>query len=213
MMEFVVFENTSSELFTPGDRMILLKSFSAPAPTPKVFRESIDGMDGELDFTEYAGEVRYNSREVKIEFRDMTGRDYRQLMNFINGQRVKIIYSAIPDYYFAGRCEEIKQAEESHVVDLQCTFICSPYMLARHKRTITETVTTSKTIKLQAARMSVIPTVTVSAAMTLTYDGNTIPLDAAGTYTLPAIVITKAPKNMTVSGSGSITISWRDGVI
>ena len=213
MMENVVFENTSGDFFTPADFGILLKSFTAPAPQPKVFRESIDGMDGDLDFTEYAGEVRYNDREVKVEFRDVSGKEYRKLMTFLAGQRVKLMYSGIPDYYFAGRCEEIKQEERSHVVDLECTFVCSPYLLARTKRTVGLTVSTSGSVQLKALRMTAIPTISVSAAMTLTYDGKTVTLDAAGTYTKPEIVITSTPKTLTIAGSGDISITWRDGVI
>ena len=213
MMENVVFENTSGEFFMPAEYGILLKSFTAPAPTPKVFRESIDGMDGELDFTEYAGEVRFNDREVKAEFRDVSGKEYRQLMTFLAGQRLKLMYSAIPDYYFVGRCEEIKQQERSHVVDLECTFICSPYLLARNKRTVGLTVSSSASVKLKALRMSVIPSITVSAPMTLTYDGNTVALESAGTYMKPEIVITSTQKTLTIAGSGDISITWRDGVI
>lgn len=213
MMENLIFENSAGNVFVPSVHGILLKAFSAPAPTPKVFRETLDGMDGELDFTEYAGEVRYNNREITASFRDMSGKAFRQMMNILSGQRLKITYTETPDFYYSGRCEEILHAEQDHVVDLECRFICGPYCLAKAQTVIQRTVSESSQILLKAARMSAIPSIEVSSPMELSYDGNTVQLDAAGVYVLPQIVITQTPKTLSASGSGNIRIAWQDGVM
>ena len=77
---------------------------------------------------------------------------------------------------------------------------------------ITKTVTSGLTIPLKAKRMSAVPTVTLTDACTLIFDSVTKSL-AAGTHVIPEYVITKAGKTMSVSGSGTITIQWTDGVI
>ena len=67
MMDTVWFENTAGELFRPEDYGLLLKSFDAPSPAARTYFETVDGRDGVLDMSEWAGEVLFNARTVSID--------------------------------------------------------------------------------------------------------------------------------------------------
>ena len=212
MIARVTFENESGVLFNPEEYGIFLVSFDAPAPTPKTYTVQIDGADGELDLSEWAGEVKYNTRKVDVAFRDMNGILPSPLSQFITGRKLKIYHSDEPDWYYYGRCVSVMESRRQRVDNQTFTFSCEPYKLAVHETIKTMTVTSSGTMALQAQRKTCIPTITVTAACTLGYDSNTYSV-AAGTHTLSTFFVTEQPKTLTITGSTGITIKWRDGVL
>ena len=211
MMDYVYFERDDGRVFRPLDHGLLLKSFSAPMPTPKVYRETVEGLDGDLDMTEWAGEVRYNTREVAVDFRDMSARMYNLLTNFLHGRKVKIFHSWDLDHYYYGRCEEADLKTERHVSDLDLTFICHPYRRAVLPTYVSQSFTGSGSIILSSARETVCPQITASAPMTLR-DGNNIHSISASTVTIPTFLITDTPRTISVTGTGTLTFTWTDGV-
>lgn len=212
MIDKLYFELTDGTKICSDDYGLILKSFDAPEPKPKTYRVSIDGADGDIDMTEWAGEVRYNTRTVSAAFRDMESAGYKGLVNALHGRRCKIILSSDPDWYFTGRCETAQTMERMRVADTPLTFTCQPYKLCRYPTIVAATINTSASIPLKAARRSAIPQIKLTAQCTLTWNNATY-TKAAGTYTIPQIVVTDTQKILTVSGSGSITITWTDGVI
>lgn len=212
MIENVTFILPSGAQIIPEDYGLILKSFEAPGPKAKLNLISISGRDGSIDLTDWAGETRYEDREVKISLRDMRGEEYGPMIDKIHGQKCKIIHSVAPDLYYLGRCEDADVKTRRHVTDIDLSFTCFPFRMFVPQTTVTKTVTSGLTIPLKAKRMSAVPTITLTAACTLTFDSVTKSL-AAGTHVIPEYVITKAEKTMSVSGSGTITIQWTDGVI
>ena len=212
MIDSVTFILPSEERVMPKHYGLILKSFDAPGPKAKLNLINISGRDGSLDMTDWAGETRYEDREVKIAFRDMRGKDYEYMLNKIHGQRCKIIHSVDTNLYYIGRCEDADIKTRRHVTDLELSFSCYPFRMFIAKTTVTKTVTNGMTILLKARRMSAVPTITLTAACSITYKDITKSL-AAGTHTIPEYVITQTGGTMTVSGSGTITIQWTDGVI
>lgn len=214
MIDTVFFEFPSGEVVNSADYGLILKSFDAPEPGVKTHRVQVDGADGELDMTEWAGVVRFESRIVTVAFRDMQSEGYKRLVNQLLGRNCKIILSSDPDWYFYGRCDEAGSNTRKRVTDTPLVFTCQPYKLRKYPTQIKQTVdaTNGTQILLKALRRSAIPTISLTAACTLTFDGTSYSL-AAGTHTVPGIVITDSPKTMTVTGSGNITITFEEGVI
>lgn len=210
MMDYIIFEDERGRQLRPHELGIYLKSFSAPPPEPKIYREAIDGADGEVDMTEWAGEIRYNTRTVTIDYRDMAETQMNNVVNFLHGRRVKIIHSRDLEHYYEGRCDKADVQTKKRVTDASLTFTCFPYRRAVHETRITKTVNGTSDILLQAVRESVIPTITTTAQMTLQYEGATYSAKA-GTFVSPDIVATDVPKTLTVKGTGKITLTWRDG--
>lgn len=213
MMGTVEFENEYGEILRPyEDYGILLASFDAPAPSAKIYRLSIDGADGELDLSEWAGEIRYNSRTVTIGLRDMGGLLPSPLAQFLQGRKVKITHSEEPEWYYSGRCDTMPDTRRKRVTDYKLNFTCAPYKMAHTPTIIKRTVTDSAEISLRAVRKTAIPSIVVDDSCTLEYGGNTYSL-SAGTHTIPTFLITDRPAILTVTGDVNITIQWRDGVL
>lgn len=212
MIENVTFILPSGAQIIPEDYGLILKSFEAPGPKAKLNLINISGRDGSLDMTDWAGETRYEDRHLKIAFRDMQGDEFGPMLDKIHGQRCKIIHSTDNTLYYLGRCSDVDIETRRHVTDIELSFTCSPFRMSTVKTTVTRTVTSGLSIPLKAKRMSAVPTITLTAACSVTFDGATKSL-AAGTHTVPEFVITRTEKSMAVSGSGTITIQWTDGVI
>ena len=69
---------------------------------------------------------------------------------------------------------------------------------------------------LTNTRMPVVPSITVSAEMTLTFTiagvGYTINL-AAGSHIVPSLVLTDGETKIDITGTGSITFTYRKGAL
>lgn len=215
MIDTVVFENEHGEKFMPYEQYgIFMKSHRFSPPTPKIYRYGLDGADGEIDLSEWAGEVKYEPREVNISFLEMGERAYHSLVQFALGRMIKVMFSNDPDYYCYGRCTAIDADTKSRVTDVDMTVTCEPYRLKRNETVVSASVNGSGSVILRARRMTAIPQIKASKACTATFDGATYSL-SAGSQTIPAIKITDRPKTMTFSTSSATTIevSWTDGVL
>lgn len=212
MIDKVYFETTDGKMLCSDDFGLILASFDAPEPEPKIYRVQVDGADGDLDMTEWAGLIRYENRTVEMVFRDMYSSGAKRLANALHGRRCNITNSADPDWYYTGRLEHVTSETRKRVTDLSLSFTCSPYKLSKYQTKVQATVGTDTEINLKAARRAVVPQIKLTAQCDLTWEGSTY-TKGAGTHTIPQIVLTDTPKILTVSGSGTITVEWKDGVI
>lgn len=212
MIDTVFFEFPSGEVVNSADYGLLLKSFDAPEPKPKTYRVQVEGADGELDMTEWAGVVRYENRTVSAAFRDMQSEGYKRLVNQLLGRNCKIILSSDPDWYFYGRCDEAESRTRKRVTDTPLVFTCQPYKTSRFSTIIRQQVANDTKILLKAARRVAIPEISLTDECVLTWAGENY-TRASGTFTIPQIVITDTARELAVSGSGTITITWTDGVL
>ena len=208
MIDTVAFQNEYGEILRPyEDYGVFLKSHNAALPEPKIYRVALDGADGDIDMTEWTGDTLFQSRPVRVDFRDMSASAYTHIANFLLGQRVQITFSEAPDYYYVGRCERPDNSTERRVTDFGFDFTCDPFRYARSK--------THKTIVsagvLVAARMPAVPVITADRACVLTY-GETEYEIAQGKQTLARFVITRRPKQVTISNNAKVSFEWRDGV-
>lgn len=214
MMNTVTFESMSGRVLRPDSELgLYLVSYDAAPPDAKTYYVDVDGADGAVDLSEWAGEIKYGMRTVALTMRDIEGRGHETLTQFLTGRRVKITFSDQPEWYFLGRCESNAESTRKRVTDQTYTFTCEPYKLA-HMRTYIRRALgeNALTMLLQAARKSVIPKITTESGCTLVYDGNTYNL-AAGVHTVPQIIITDTPKTMQATGNGNLVIEWQDGVL
>lgn len=212
MIGRVSFELASGRIIAPdADYGMLLVNYDAPPPPPKLFTVELEGGDGSIDMSEWTGRVLFEDREVTVALRDMHNQ-YGELLTLLNGRRVKVRFSDEDEYHYEGRCSSIERTTRSRVTDLTLKFTCIPYRMYDQKTEIVQSVGNATSISLQSALMPVVPEITLTAACTLTYQGQTYSL-AAGTHTIAGIVVVDTSRELTVSGSGKITLRWRDGVL
>lgn len=211
MIDTVWLEDDSGKTFRLTDYGLILKTFQAPEPNVKEYRESVEGADGDIDMTEWAGVLRYETRTVDFAVRDMTDTWWRDLVNFCHGRNIKITHSRDPEHYFYGRCTASHETQQ-HITDVALSAVCNPYRLAHRETVVSANITGAGEVALEAARRPVTPTVTVAEQMSLSYDGAGITL-LPGTHEVNDLLITDTPKTVTVTGTGLITFRWRDGVL
>lgn len=210
MMDKVYFQVVgSNEVLSTYENGAYIKSYNVSPPEPKVHKIDIDGADGSIDITEWSGDVRYQDREIVVELRDM-GNYYKTLIKKLNGRMCNIMFSDDIAHYYLGRCVRISTNTEKHVTDIEIGFLCSPWKLSKANTVISQAVSTNN-ISLRADRKPCIPKVVLTNACTLTWDGTSHEMTAGTTY--PSwLIITDTAKTLGVSGSGTITIEWQNGV-
>lgn len=212
MMDVVYFERANGQIINPrAEYGILLKSFYAPPPTPKLYRVNLDGRDGDLDMSEWAGALKYNDRAVEIEMRDMNG-NADSLVQAILGEKLKIWHSSDTEYYYEGRCDSIDKSTQRHVTDLDIEFTCSPWRLKKDATVIPSQHITSTPINvfLQTSGKPVVPMLALTAQCSLTWHNSTHIL-GAGEHKPSWLVISNTLERLTVTGSGVLSIYWKDG--
>ena len=213
MIDTVWFESESGETLRPCESLgLILVCHDAPPPPVRTYRAELDGADGELDLSEWAGGVRFGERTVTMTLRDMTGAGTDAALDFALTRRVRIFFSEQPGYFYDGRCVKAERATRRRVTDLRLTFLCAPYRL---RAELTRRVLTAREGEPAGARVTVrggtaAPTATASAPCALYVDGELIEL-GAGEAPRGAVVLTRGRHDIEVQGEARVTLCWRDG--
>lgn len=181
----------------------------------------VPGADGAKDFSESpAGRVVFNTREIKWTFKlypgDRWAAKYMQVCNAINGRACNITLDDDPDYYYVGRVMVEEHAADGILHTITVVATCQPYKLKHAGAIVDAALTTAyTTMQLVNSRMPVVPTIEVSAATTLQWNGNTFSL-TPGTHRLLDIMLVEGVNSLqakTVSGTGTITVTYREGAL
>ena len=193
-------------------------SISAPERVTKLVQ--IPGRHGALDFSNsLTGYPVYKAREIELSLIPVDGRtpermaDFRSKVSAYIGQTVKLELPDIPDYYWEG----VLDISESEVwrIDYINIVLSNVYPFRRKKILCskTETVSGQDIALYNRGDEPVIPVVSVTADTTITIDGSSYSL-SSGTYTDSAFRLKPRSKQAwAVSGSGTITVRWRDGIL
>ena len=188
---------------------------------PKTNFIDIPGADGSKDLSELpAGRVVFETREITWTFKlypgDHWATKYMQVSNALNGRACHITLHDDPDWYYVGRLTVDKYAVDSILHTITVVAVCQPYKLWQTELVATESLTTTyKTLLLTNDRMPVVPTITVSAATTVEWKGDTFSL-SAGSHKVLDIELAEGAnylKAKTVSGTGTIKVSYRKGAL
>lgn len=177
---------------------------------------SIPGSDGEKDLTEALGEVRYKPRTLSPSF-DMFQKpsDWLELKdeitNYLHGKKMRVIYDTDSNYYYYGRCKVADFSNDYTVGHITIEVYCSdPYKYKINPTVVTNEVSEGNTYTYTNDRKTVVPTLTLSAAMTLEFGGNTYSL-GAGTHINLGIEFVEGENKITViSGSGTLTVEYQE---
>lgn len=177
---------------------------------------SIPGADGEKDLTEAFGEVKYKPRTLSPSF-DMFHKpsDWLKLKdkitNYLHGKKMKVTYDTEPDYYFIGRCKVSNFSNDYTVGHITIEVYCSdPFKYKLNPTVVTNEVAEGNTYTYTNDRKTVVPKLTLSAAMQLEFNGNTYSFNA-GTHTNLSIEFVEGENEIkVVSGSGTLTVEYQE---
>ena len=201
-----------------ADYGLIVASYAIPMPESQTNFVEIPGRDGALDLSEAFGTVRYTDRIISLTLYARAPFDtaVSALAADIHGRRINVIFDRDPTYYYNARVtvEDVERHAGYCELSLECR--AKPYKLEHFQTTVTVLPTGSATVTLTNSRMPVVPTITVSADMTLAFaigvKDYTVVLPA-GTHTVSSLVLLEGDTEIEITGTGSITFTYRKGAL
>ena len=200
------------------DYGLIVAPYAIPMPEPQTNFVEIPGRDGALDLSEAFGTVRYSDRVIKLTL--YTRAPFDTLISAfaaeVHGRRMNVIFDRDPTFYYDARItiEDVERHWGYCELTLECR--AKPYKLEQFETAITVLPTSNATVTLTNTRMPVVPTITVSAEITLEFTINeknysvTLP---AGTHTVPSLVLSEGDTEIGITGTGSATFTYRKGAL
>lgn len=215
-----------------GLRMI---SMVIPMPEPKTNYIDIPGADGSLDLTQsLTGDVPYYMREgVQFTFDSSSGyEDWHamssEIANYLHGRKRKVIIDSDPGFYYDGRLQldSQKSNEIMNLIVITGTMDAYKYEVADslgdwlwddfdfETGIIREygnmQVAGELNVIIPGRRKHVIPVITASTVMTVSYQSKTYDL-AAGVNKIYDLVLGEDENTLTFTGNGVVSIDYRGG--
>ena len=177
-------------------------------------------VDGPLDAsTALTGDIQYQPRtlEVTLESSEGTRQDRKKkidyMVNKLHGQRVKIW---LPDdglHYLLGRLSIVEEYNDHAHASVNVTATCEPWKYDNDELVNKVTLTsTAKPVVLSNDRRTVCPVITVQGSLKLVFNSITYTL-STGTYKFPDLILRQGDQTVNVSGTGSVTFTYRKAVL
>lgn len=141
----------------------------------------------------------------------------QHMINLLDGFRWKI---RLPDddlHYIMGRLHVAREYNDLAHASVTVRAVCEPWKYANAETLVSLTASASRqTAQLtNKGRQVVVPTLTVtgaSASVLLEYGASSITL-SAGTYQWPSLILAPGRHELTLSGTGSVLVSYREAVL
>jgi hypothetical protein len=201
-----------------SDFGLILNSKDISLPEPKTYIIDVPCADGSLDLSTAltGGDIKYQNRKIKLDFTIL--KPWNQLeslksiiANHLHGKIMKVIFDADYDFFYTGRCRISNFKTDTIPATLTIEIDAEPYKFNIEETVIQETVSGEKTIHIDEQKMKVVPTITVTNDMTLTYKTKLFQL-FRGENIIPEIMLFTAEENeLLFSGNGNVTIKFRGG--
>ena len=200
------------------DLHLLMTSKEIGAPEVKRHTVDIAGADGELDFTDYFGEPKYQNAQHRFTFESIQPRNeqlqqFTDIKNAIHGKKGRIILDDDPSFFYVGRCTVSKYTNEKNIGKITVECDCEPYKYKMAETVVTRAVSGTDTIVLTNSRKRAVPLVTIqtNTSMTLVYNVDNVWTLSAGSYMLPELELVEGDNYVTATGTGTVTFRWREG--
>lgn len=185
--------------------------------SPEVKRQTIDidGADGELDFTDFFGEPKYQNAQHRFSFESIQPRNeqlsqFTEVKNKIHGKKGRIILDDDPSFFYIGRCFVSSYKNEHGIGRITVECDCEPYKYMAEKTVVYQAVDGTVNIPLLNSRKHAVPVITTTADMTIVFGDGTW-THGAGTFTIPELELVEGENIVTVTGTGKITFTWQEG--
>lgn len=206
------------EYHTAADWGILLTDKAIEPPKPKTKTVKIDGRDGDIDLTEaLGGVVRYESRNLSFKFLLIDGtyeernNIVTEVMAHVHGKRLSVLLDDDMDYYFVGRCKVTDVSNNASMGTIEIDVEADPYRLkvvdtVRAVSVINETL---DVVVQNVGAKTVVPEITVTGEVDLTFDGITNHL-TSGVYKINSVKFNSGLNYLKVSGTGDVVFTFRE---
>lgn len=208
---------TFGELHSYRDLNLILSEKEIGAPSVKEKKVDIEGADGSIDYTDFFGGPKYGDVTHRFTFSTIVPRSdflsqYSSVKNALHGQKLRIILDDDSGFFCVGRCYVSSFTGEKGVGTITVDCDCEPYKYKLAETVVTKAVSGTEVITLTNSRKRAVPSITVSADMTIAFGGGIWTINA-GAYTIPELELAEGENHVTVSGSGNITFRWREAML
>lgn len=181
-------------------------------PSVKENYVDIAGGDSSIDLTEAVGGVVYEDGEIEFKFtlKDRIQKD--RMKNDLHGRRMQIVLEREPDFYYEGRVKCTKEEWKKGLYELYFKAKVKPFKCETREFIHTETIKSNrdKKIYIENTRMPVMPRITVTGTLYVTYEGIKYNF-TDGVYQFPEFTFYNGRNSVIVHGNGTIKFEFRRG--
>lgn len=199
-------------------KLLLQPGKEIGSPEVKEKKVSVDGADGELDYTDFFGEAKYGNVTLKFPFATKIPLSeflthYSLVKNALHGKKMRIILDDDPSSFYVGRVSVGKFTNEKNIgiITIECD--CEPYKYKLARTIVRRAVNGTDNIVLTNSRKRAVPEVWIETegTMNIRYQDNLIWDLGPGSYTLPELELTEGDNAVSVTGTGTIAFEWQEG--
>lgn len=201
------------------DWRLILTAKDIPLAEPNTNLVKIDGMSGRLDLTEaLTGEVTYDNRTITATFwtdegtRKERERLLRSIAAALHGKKIKIVEPDDPDHYFVGRVKIKGVKNILPYAEFSIEAACEPWRYANEetaRRFEINSLSTTAVVINNGGVKTLYPEIAVVGTIHITYEGRTVTL-SSGSYKITDLKLRQGANVVGVSGSGSVTFTYRE---
>ena len=210
---------------------IYLTSKTINPPEPQTNTIYVPLRDGSIDLTEsLTNDVKYNDRKINMTFSvihpmEQWSDKVSEIENYLHGKRMKVVFDDDQNFYYMGRLKVNEWSSQKSIGKLVIECIADPYKydvqgdwlwdpFDFENDCISESeniiVSGSTSVVIVGKRKKAYPTITASAAMSVSYNGTTYNL-TEGINKLYDMILDEGENTLTFSGSGSVLIEYTGG--
>lgn len=192
-------------------KLFLIKK-TIGTPSPKTESIDIPGGDGVLDLTEFFGDVKYNNRILTFEFSTIVPQSefmtqFSRVQDALHGRKMQIILDDDSEWYYVGRISVNEWQAEKAIGKITIECDCEPYKCKLADTVVTVDVDGTRQVILKNTRKPVIPLITITGNINLTFDTNFYSL-SDGDYELPAVKLTDGNNAILLEGTGTASFRY-----
>lgn len=204
------------EIHTGNDLDLVQEKKEIGKPTTQSFSVEVPGRNGLLNLTKaLTGAVTYYNRPLSFQYFGTGDRDHLleldAYMSRFHGHTIQIVDDDYPDHYYEGEAS-VNTELHGNYITIVLTVDAQPFRFRRDLTILRRDIDGTITLNLDNESIDVVPIVTVTGEITLTYKNTTTSL-SAGTYSLDAFVLHGGVNLVEISGAGTISIEYREGAI
>lgn len=168
------------------------------------------------------GVARYSDRALTATFECSEGNrstreeTIRRMINTLDGMRVDITLPDDNTHFISGRIHVAREYNDLAHAAVTVTAVCGPWKYSKAETFCPLELTAEKRriVLMNGGRRTVVPDIQVTGGpMFIEYDGELAELPDTGVYNWPALVLTPGAHRVTVSGTGTALISYREAVL
>lgn len=218
--------------------IFLMPRPSISPPSAKTVFVELPGGNGQLDLSDsLTGDIAYDTRTIQCHFlvkppSSRWSAVYSEVMDYLHGKRMKIVFDEDPNYYYVGRVEvnqwESDRANSTLTIDATCDpfkYECASSLedwkwdpFCFEDGVIREyadlRVDGTYTLMISGSRKPIVPTFLVTpddgSGLQVTFEGKTYSLQD-GSSRAPDLVIREGEHELLFTGNGTVSVDYRGG--